>query len=698
MRDAEVLIKFKGDTTDLDNKTKGLSAKLKGVSSSLESAAKKVAPYSAVATGVIAGIAKVGAEFEKSMKNVQAISGASADDMKRLEEKAREMGKSTVFSASQSADALSYMALAGWKTEDMLNGLPGVLNLAAAGDVDLARASDIVTDALTAFGKQAKDSEELVDVMAATMSNSNTTVDLLGESFKYVASVAGSMKYSMQDTSFALGLMANAGIKGSQAGTSLRSVMTRLASDTGGARTALEELGVKVTNADGSFRPLEEVIRDTQKAFSGLTDEQKTQIATTVAGKNGLSGFLAMANATEADTNKLSEAISKASGTAQDMADTMNESTANQLKILMSEVQELALQFADFLIPAIKTVVQGFTSFVQGLQKISPEAKKVIGVVLIIVATLAPVLLIISKIITAIATIIPVIKAVMGVVAAFNAILMANPLILIIAGIALIVAGLIALWMKCEEFRNFVMGLISAVVAIITTGIEIVKSIFNVIWTFIKAVVTGIAEDIKAKIELVKTIVSTVFEVIKTIITTVINTVKSIVLGVINGIINAFQKIGNVVRSVFTGVRNTIRNIFNTVIGIIKAPINGVIGLVNGVIRGLNKLKVPDWVPGLGGKGVNIPLIPKLATGTNFVPKDTLAYIHQGEAVVPKKFNPYANGISNNTLGAMQVNKSSNIEIKVYNDMEIDPIGQVVSKIKTYAGGSKNDFNYGQGV
>ena len=227
----------------------------------------------AIATGLGASV-KVGAAFEAEMSKVSAISGATGDELSQLTEKAKEMGATTKFSASESAQAMEYMAMAGWKTTDMLSGIEGIMNLAAASGEDLATTSDIVTDALTAFGLSAADSTHFADVLAQASSNANTNVSLMGETFKYVAPVAGALGYSAEDTAVAIGLMANAGIKGSQAGTVLRSMMSRLAKPTKEVQGAMDRLGVSLTDNQGNMKSLDQIMLDLRKGFSGLSEAE----------------------------------------------------------------------------------------------------------------------------------------------------------------------------------------------------------------------------------------------------------------------------------------------------------------------------------------------------------------------------------------------------------------------------------------
>ena len=261
------------------------------------------------------------------MSKVQAISGATGDELDKLTQKAQELGSKTKFSASESAEAFQYMAMAGWKTEDMLNGIDGIMNLAAASGENLGTVSDIVTDALTAFGLQAKDSAHFADVLAKASSNSNTNVGMMGATFKYVAPIAGSMKYSIEDTAVAIGLMANAGIKGEQAGTALRAMLTRLVKPPKDAATALDKLDISAQNADGTMKPLSNVLKELREKFSKLNDSQKAEYASSIAGTEAMSGMLAIVNASDDDFQKLTESINNANGAAQEQAKIMEDNT-----------------------------------------------------------------------------------------------------------------------------------------------------------------------------------------------------------------------------------------------------------------------------------------------------------------------------------------------------------------------------------
>lgn len=348
---------------------------------STESATSKMAGLMKKSAAVI-GVASVaaakktidvGKSFEAGMSEVQAISGASGKDLEKLSAKAKQMGATTKFSATESATALKYMAMAGWKTNQMVSGLSGVMNLAAASGEDLGTVSDIVTDSMTAFGLKAKDSGHFADVLAKASSSSNTNVAMMGETFKYVAPLAGSMKYSIEDTATAVGLMANAGIKGSQAGTELRSILTRLVKPPKDAAAALSALGVSTTKADGSMKPMRQTMAELREKFSGLTDSQKSQYAAAIAGQEAMSGLLAIVNASDSDFNKLQKAIDNSSGAAKKQADIMNNNLQGALYDLGSAAEAVGIGiYEDIKTPLTKAVGVG----TKQLRTLSNKLKK----------------------------------------------------------------------------------------------------------------------------------------------------------------------------------------------------------------------------------------------------------------------------------------------------------------------------------
>ncbi|MCI5713665.1 MAG: phage tail tape measure protein [Lachnospiraceae bacterium] len=332
-------------------------------------AAKVSAAGLTVSSALGAAAVNVGSSYESQMSSVRSITQASDADMKKLKETAEEMGANTVFSATQAGEAMEYMAMAGWKTQEMVDGIGGVINLAAASGEDLATVSDIVTDSLTAFGKTAGDSGHFADVLAAASSNANTNVSMMGETFKYVAPVAGAMNYSIEDTAEVIGLMANSGIKATQAGTSLRSIFTRLAKPTADVKSAMDSLGVSVTNADGTMKPLNDVVASLRTGFSELSESEKTQAAATIAGQEAMSGLLAIVNASDTDVNKLANAINNCSGAAEKMSQVRLDNLKGDFTLLKSATEGLGIDTFDSMNPVLRSGTQLVTGYVNSTKE-----------------------------------------------------------------------------------------------------------------------------------------------------------------------------------------------------------------------------------------------------------------------------------------------------------------------------------------
>lgn len=402
---------------------KAVGEKMKTIGSNIADVGKTLTTR--VTAPIVAGFGvavKSAADFEAQMSKVAAISGATAEDLEVLSKKAREMGMSTKFSATESGEALEYMAMAGWNTKEMMDGLEGVMYLAAASGEELGTTSDIVTDALTAFGKSAADAGEFADVLAKASSVSNTNVSMMGETFKYVAPLAGALSYDYKDVAVAIGLMANSGIKASQAGTALRSMFTRLSKPTKQSAEAMEKLGISITKPNGQTKPLSELLKDLRTKFAGLSEAEKTQYAAMLAGQNGMSGLLAIVNATDQEFADLTENINNSSGAAKDMADTMNDNLAGQITILKSTLSEIGIQFGEILLPFVKGFVEWIQKLATGFANLSAPVKTVITLVGTIAAAAGPLLLGIGTAIklggtalTGLAKIAPALKAVMAV-------------------------------------------------------------------------------------------------------------------------------------------------------------------------------------------------------------------------------------------------------------------------------------------
>ena len=580
--------------------------KLQTVGNKISSVGQKLLPVTGVVTGLETAAVKTAADFDSAMSRVAAVSGATGSDFDSLRDKAREMGAKTKFSATQAADAMNYMAMAGWKTEDMLSGIEGVMYLAAASGEDLATTSDIVTDALTAFGLSAGDSGHFADVLAAASSNANTNVSMMGETFKYCAPVAGALGFSVEDTAEAIGLMGNAGIKASQAGTSMRSIMTNLTGDVKLSGAAIGDVTIATTNADRSMRSLSAILTDCRVAFGGMTEAGKANNAEALVGKNAMSGFLALMNAAPEDIEKVFGAVNNCKDAAKNMADTMQDNLEGQLTILKSQLQELAISFGDLL------------------NAMPDGVKRVIMIVALLAAALGPVLIIIGKTLSAIGTIMTwapklagAISAVKGAFAALSATMMANPIAIVIAAIAALVAAFIYLWNTNEEFRQFWIRLwneikevavqvwtavsqflFSAWNGIRNTAVAVwngIRDFFSGLWAGIKTlfttVVTAISTFLVGAWNGIRATVMAVWNAISAFFGSVWNGIRSVITNVVNGIRTFLQSAWNGIRTVITTVMNAIRTVISTVWNgirtIISTVLNGIRGTVNSVWNGI---------------------------------------------------------------------------------------------------------------
>lgn len=510
--------------------------KMKDYGDKVTDAGKNMSKVSGVIAGVGAVAVKTTADFDTAMSNVQAISGATGDDFDKLRDKAIEMGSKTKFSASESAEAMTYMAMAGWKTEDMLAGIDGIMSAAAATGSDLATTSDIITDALTAFGMSAEDSSRMADVLAKTSNNANTNIEMLGETFKYAAPVCGTLGISLEDCAVAAGLMGNSGIKASQAGTAIRKGLLNLASPTKSVAAAMEQYNIHlIENEDGSIN-LMATMQDMRKKLSGLSEAEQTAALSAIAGKNAVSGWAAIVNASEDDFNNLSAAIADSNGAAQEASEIQLDNLSGQITILKSTMEGIAIQIGDILMPTIRAIVAKIQDWTSKFSALDESTKKVIVIIAGIVAAIGPLLLIIGKVMSSIGSIMTIapkiVKAVKLIGGALKGSFLTSPVFLVIAAITAVIAILVTLYKNCEPFRNFVDDL----------------------WAKIKDFFKGVVEWFKAipdKVEELKQKVSDKVEELTTKISDFVNKVigwfkdnwQGLLLLILNPIAGAFKLI-----------------------------------------------------------------------------------------------------------------------------------------------------------
>lgn len=606
--------------SEADTASKNIATK---IGNNLSSAGKSLTSAGSTLTksvtvpivGAGTAVVKLSSDFESAMSKVSAISGATGSDLDALNQKAQEMGAKTKFSATESAEAFTYMAMAGWKTEDMLQGIDGIMALAAADGLDLATTSDIVTDALTAFGLSASDSGHFADVLAKAASNANTNVTLLGESFKYAAPVAGALGYSAEDTAIALGLMANAGIKGSQGGTALRSSLSRLIKPTDDAAVLMEKYGLSMTNADGSMKSLGQVMDMLRNNMGDLTEAEQAQAAATLFGQEAMSGMLSIINASDKDYEKLTSAIYDADGAAQEMADTMLDNLGGQLTLLKSALEGLAIQFGEILLPYIKQFVTWLQNLTQKLQNLTPEQKEQIVKWAAVAASIGPVLLVVGKLVTGIGGLITTLGKIPGAVSSISGgmtklvtgfknigegITLAKagfpgmaaqasklgaaiggitaPVAAVIAIIAALVAAFATLWKTNEEFRNkmtsiwneikeTIGGFCDGIVERINSlGFDF-KNITEVLWSIWKGFCDLLAPVFTGVFQYIADTIGVVLDVILGIFDVFISVFKGDWEGAWEAVKGIFMSVWNYIKDWFTNILNTIKGVLDVVCG-----------------------------------------------------------------------------------------------------------------------------------
>ena len=571
-----------------------IGGKMENLGNSIAGVGKTIMPISTAVGGLGIAAVKTAADFDSAMSQVAAVSGATGDDLQSLRDKAREMGEKTKFSASEAAQAMNYMAMAGWKSKDMISGIDGIMNLAAASGEDLATTSDIVTDALTAFGLSAADSGHFADILAAASSNANTNVSMMGETFKYCAPIAGALGFSAEDTAEAIGLMANAGIKSSQAGTALRTIMNNLAGEVKISGQAIGDVTIATTNADGSMRSLSDILADCRVAFGGLTESEKAQAAESLVGKNAMSGFLALMNAAPADIEKLSGAIDNCDGTAEKMAATMQDNLMGQLTILKSQLEELAISFGEMLMPAIRNIVTKIQEFVDKLNGMDEGTREMVLKIGLLVAALGPFLVILGTTIAKIGT---AMKGFVQLANGFNKLKVAvqggtglfgklgaaiggisAPVVAVVAVIGTLVAAFLHLWNTNEGFREAIVGTWNTIKETVSTFCQGIVDRLNALGFSFQ----NITEVLSAVWNGFCSLLAPVFEGAFQAIAVVLSTVLNVITGILDVFIGLFtgnwSQMWTGIQTIFSGVWEGIKGVLSAAVGIIQGIVDVFLG------------------------------------------------------------------------------------------------------------------------
>lgn len=575
-------------------------------------------PIAGVATAAV----KTAADFEAAMSEVGAISGASAQDLATLTAKAKEMGATTSFSASESAEAMKYMAMAGWKTADMTADIAGIMNLAAAAGEDLGTTSDIVTDGLTAFGMSAKESGRFADVMAATSTNANTNVTMLGESFKYCAATAGAMGYNIEDISVALGVMANAGIKGSTAGTTLKNVIANMAKPTDAQAAVMQKLGISLTDSSGNMKSFAEVMNNLRSSFNGLSETEKASYATTLAGKESMSGLLTIVNASAADFDKLTEAINGSSGSAEAMAAKMLDNLKGQLTLLKSAVEGIAITIGDKLLPYLKKFVSWVQKAADYINNLSDAQVDSIMKWAAIAAAIPPIIMVFGKVVTMVGTVQRTFGTITKTIANFGGIIgtITSPAGIVIGVLAAIAVAAVLIIKNWDQVKAFlqnvgnwfknafekagfsVQGFKDKFTSIGNTVGNIAGKISsfvkNIAGIFKKEFAGSVGEGADAAGGAFETIVGGAVAAFDTIVTAVDKGLKALnaILEFFGGAFtgnwdSAAQDFRNSIKNIFPpDIAAGIINVFNTLLPGIKAVASGIKATFTGLVQDVKKI------------------------------------------------------------------------------------------------------------
>lgn len=586
-------------------KIEEVGGKLESVGNKISGVGTKMLPVTAAVAGLGTAAVKTTADFDSSMSQVQATMGITADSMSKVDGQsvntmdtlrtlAKQMGEKTAFSASECAQALNYLALAGYDTQQMCDTLPTVLNLAAAGDIDLASASDMVTDAMSALGMQTDEANTMVDQMAKTASTTNASVAQLGEGILTIGATAKSVKGGTAELNTALGILANNGIKGAEGGTHLRNVILALQSPTDKAAACMESLVLQVYDSQGNMRSLNDILSDLNKSMDGMTSAEKNNIISTIFNKTDLSSVNSLLANTGDTWDSLQKSIMESGGAAQQMADTQLDNLSGQITILKSAVEGLAISFGEALMPVIRSLVSKIQGFVDKLNSMDESQRNLIIRVAAVVAAIGPFLIILGKTISTVGTAMKGFSSlakgiaslgvkiagssgsVTGLASAFGAV--AGPVLAIIAVVAVLVAAFKHLWDTNEEFRNAMTAIWEGIVKKIQAFVEGIKERlaalnidFTAVANTLKKIWNGFCE-----------LLAPVFEAAFSIISTVLGTVLDVLTGLLDVFIGLFtgnwEQMWSGIKEIFSGIWNGITGIFTAALNLIRGIADTVLG------------------------------------------------------------------------------------------------------------------------
>lgn len=520
---------------------------------------------------------EAGMNFESSMSEVAAISGATGDDLEMLTETAKEFGSTTKFSASEAADGLKYMALAGWDAETSASALGGVLDLAAASGMDLAAASDMVTDYLSAFGMKADQSAYFADLLAYAQGNANTTAEGLGEAYKNCAANMNAAGQDIETTTAFLSMLANQGLKGSEAGTALNAVMRDMTAKMKDGKIAIGDTQVAVQDANGNYRDMTDIMKDVESATKGMGDAEKASALQSTFTADSIKGLNLILNAGVDEAAGFEEELRKSGGTAKEMAEIMQNNLGGDLTNLGSKFEGVQISIYEKFEPALRSGVKILNKMLDAVNFVidhSSEFIAVIGGMAAGVGAYVAYTTAIKVMKDGWMALSVVQKAVAASQAALNVVMSANPIGIIIAAVVALVAAFVILWKKSEKFRNFWKHLWTDIKKAVMPIIKAIAEAFSKAWDFIKKAwdkakdfFKGIWDGIKAVFSVVGTWFKTQFETAWNNIKLVWSVVTVFFKGIWTGIQTAFSGVASWFKTIFTNAWNNIKSAWSAVTG-----------------------------------------------------------------------------------------------------------------------------------
>lgn len=523
--------------------------KLKNAGEGMKKTGKTMSTHvTAPLAGMAAIMLKTGMDFESSMSNVQAISGATGDDLQALEDKARELGSSTSKSASEAADALGYMALAGWDTTQMMDGLEPVLRLSEAGGIDLARASDLVTDSMSALGLEVSDLPGYLDKVAKASQKSNTDIDALMEAYLVAGGTFDRFNVSTEESAALLGVLANRGTKAGEAGTAVNAIMDNLTSGTGAAAKALEEMGISAFDSEGEFRGMEDVLYDVKDALDGADEETRAQYMSMIAGKNHGKSFQKILSGLGDEYQDLKGDISESDDALNDMADTMQDNAKGKIEQLKSAFEELSIQFSDIVLPAVTSLIEKVTDLINWFGDLDESTQKVIITIGAIAAAIGPILIIVGQMAIGIgglmslfSKLVPVISGAIAVIGSISA-----PVWIAIAAIGALVAIGVALYKNWDTIKEKAVEVWEAITEFLSETWESIKETMLAVWEPIAEFFTELWEQITE-------VFNTALELLSEKLNEYWEVMGEGITEMWEGIVLFFENIWEIIKNIFVG-------------------------------------------------------------------------------------------------------------------------------------------------